>query len=101
MQWFRAHLRLGARLAIFALAAQMVLSFGHVHRGSFARAVPLASSSTQSSPAAPTQPPASDADQCCAICATIHLTGSSFLPEQPQLRVPFASGPVEHFKPSA
>ena len=31
MHWIRAHLRFSSRLALFALAVQMVLSFGHVH----------------------------------------------------------------------
>jgi hypothetical protein len=91
MQWFRANLKAGARLAIFALAVQIALSFGHVHLGSLAHAVPSLASATQSSPGAPTPPPARDADNYCAICATIHLTGSSFLPEEPQLPFLFAS----------
>ena len=98
MQWFRAKLKAGARLALFALTVQIVLSFGHVHLGNFAHAVPcLASASTQSTPSAPTQPPAGDADDYCAICATIHLTATSFLPQAPQLPMPFATQSVEHF----
>jgi hypothetical protein len=31
MKWFRANIRQGSRLALFALAIQFVLSFGHVH----------------------------------------------------------------------
>jgi hypothetical protein len=33
MQWFRANLKVGARLGLFALTLQIVLSFGHVHLG--------------------------------------------------------------------
>ena len=33
MQWFRAKLNVGARLAIFALALQIAVSFGHMHLG--------------------------------------------------------------------
>jgi hypothetical protein len=32
MNWFRSRIQSGARLALFALAVQMVLSFGHMHR---------------------------------------------------------------------
>ena len=31
MRWIRTHRRLGSRLALFALAVQLVVSFGHVH----------------------------------------------------------------------
>jgi hypothetical protein len=34
MNWFRSNIRLGSRLALFALAIQFVLSFGHFHGGS-------------------------------------------------------------------
>ena|SRR5437868_13583461 len=31
MKWFRSNIRLGSRLALFALAIQFLLSFGHSH----------------------------------------------------------------------
>ncbi len=34
MKWFRSNIRLGSRLALFALAIQFLLSFGHFHGGS-------------------------------------------------------------------
>jgi hypothetical protein len=37
MKWFRSNVRHGARLALFALAIQVLLSFGHFH-GSSAQA---------------------------------------------------------------
>jgi hypothetical protein len=37
MKWFRSNIRLGSRLALFALAIQFLLSFGHFH-GSGAQA---------------------------------------------------------------
>ena len=39
MKWFRSNLRHGSRLALFALATQVLLSFGHFH-GSSAQAMP-------------------------------------------------------------
>jgi hypothetical protein len=96
MQWFRANLKAGARLAIFTLAVQIALSFGHVHLGDFRHTVGgFAAAGTQSAPSAPTQQPISDADEYCAICATIHLTATSLLPQAPQLPVPLATWPVE------
>jgi hypothetical protein len=34
MKWFRSNIRLGSRLALFALAIQFLLSFGHFHGSS-------------------------------------------------------------------
>jgi hypothetical protein len=39
MKWFRSNVRHGSRLALFALAIQVLLSFGHFH-GSSAQAAP-------------------------------------------------------------
>ena len=39
MKWFRSNVRHGSRLALFALATQVLLSFGHFH-GSSAQAMP-------------------------------------------------------------
>jgi hypothetical protein len=39
MKWFRSNVRHGSRLALFALAIQVLLSFGHFHGGS-AQAAP-------------------------------------------------------------
>ena len=39
MRWFRSKVRFGSRLALFALAIQFLLSFGHFHGGIHAAAV--------------------------------------------------------------
>ena len=39
MKWFRSNVRRGSRLALFALAIQVLLSFGHFH-GSSAQGAP-------------------------------------------------------------
>jgi hypothetical protein len=99
MRWFRAKLRVGSRLALFALAVQIVLSFGHVHLDYFHYALPgIASAGKQSTPSTPTQQPVGDAGDYCAICATIHLAATSFLPQAPHLPVAFVSRSVEHFE---
>ena len=97
MQWFRANLRVGARIGLFALTLQIVLSFGHVHLGDLRHSTDrLAVAAAQPGPSDPLQQPISDADGYCAICAAIHLAGTSLLPQAPQLSVPFAGQPVEH-----
>jgi hypothetical protein len=91
MRWMRARLGAGSRLALFALTLQIALSFGHIHLGDFRHTGGgLAAGGTPSAPSAPTQHPVSDAEDYCAICATIHLAATSLLPQAPQLPVPFA-----------
>ena len=97
MQWFRANLKIGARLGVLALVLQIVLSFGHVHLGGLRQSTDRASvAGAHSAPFDPQQLPISDADEYCAICATIHLAATSLLPQSPHLSVPFAVRAVEH-----
>jgi hypothetical protein len=96
MHWFRANSKVGARLGLFALALQIVLSFGHVHLGGLRHSSDrLSVAATHSVPSDPQRQPI-NADDYCAICATIHLTATSLPPQAPQLSVPFAVQPVEH-----
>jgi len=57
MNWFRSNIRLVSRLALFALAIQVLLSFGHFHGGSAQAAPGLADGS---------QPGLHDAVSCAA-----------------------------------
>ena len=47
MKWFRSNIRLGSRLALFALAIEFLLSFGHFH-GSRGQAAPALLDAKQS-----------------------------------------------------
>jgi hypothetical protein len=47
MKWFRSNIRLGSRLALFALVIQFLLSFGHFH-GNGAQAAPASVDAKQS-----------------------------------------------------
>ena len=89
MNWFRSTIRPFAKLALFALAVQMVVSFGHMHRDdlglpSLATAhwahFPSAAAQALAGPADPDQYPSSD--DYCPICASIALltTGAPSLP---------------------
>ena len=93
MGWFRCRSRLGAYLALFALAFQLAVSFGHVHHiaPSLALASILASEQSPSDQAnAPSSPVGHDdlADHLCPICTLIHLAGAIVPAETPPLPLP-------------
>jgi uncharacterized iron-regulated membrane protein len=107
MKWFRSNIRHGSRLALFALALQFALSFGHFHRAAAQAAPALQSGSAQSglsnvknlSPPdavnkAAEQQPGSDTDRqpsdACAICAVIALANSVLFAAPPSLPLPQA-----------
>jgi hypothetical protein len=96
MRWFRSNIRAGSRIALFALAVQLVLSFGHVHLlKSTASGLPLIGTS-QSQPLAPPDAPAVPSKQkpsglahdFCAICSLIHLAGTLMPAGSPALLLP-------------
>lgn len=92
MRWVRVNRRIGAWAALFALAVQIVLSFGHVHLEEPAFSAPTVASAQAASPGGgPTGPGHHpDADDYCAICATIGLVASSVLPDAVSLGLPAA-----------
>jgi hypothetical protein len=95
MKWFRSNIKQGSRLALFALAIQLVLSFGHFH--GVAHAAPaIPSVATLQAPAS--QPaPASNQDSDrhgndgCAICAVIAMANTALFATPPLLRLPEAA----------
>lgn len=91
MSWVRAYRRIGAGVALLALALQLVLSFGHLHLADIAS--PSAPAVLQTA-AAPDSGSPSDrhhrVHDVCAICATLNLTASSLLPAVAALALPFA-----------
>ena len=100
MGWVLRKRKFGSYLALAGLALQLILSFGHVHlegvRFGSAAAVTAPANAAGSQPS-PAQAPASDRDGYCAICATIHLSAASFLPQAPELKLPFVSQAIERF----
>ncbi|MGA8696290.1 MAG: hypothetical protein WB689_21100, partial [Xanthobacteraceae bacterium] len=89
MNWFRSTIRPFAQLALFALAVQMVVSFGHMHRDDLGLP-PLATAHWAHFPSGAAQaltgPTDRDqypsSDDYCPICASIALlaTGAPPLP---------------------
>lgn len=103
MRWVRAKRKFGGRLALFALALQLTLSFGHIHPEDIFGPARAAADASIALPAADhswllsTDQHSSHNDDYCAICATMYLLASSSVPEAPQLLpLPFASQPIEH-----
>jgi hypothetical protein len=90
--------RLASWLALGALALQLVLSFGHVHLGGVHPAYqgPTVAGTSARSQHIPAQQPGDDGDDYCSICATIHLTANSFVPQAPQLPALVAFRLIEH-----
>jgi uncharacterized iron-regulated membrane protein len=107
MKWFRSHIKAGSRLALFALAVQFGLAFGHFHSLAAQAAPAIQSGATQSeyptavdltAPDAVSQSgqqqPGSDHDQssgdACAICAVIALANTVLFSTPPLLLLPQA-----------
>ncbi len=87
--------RRGAWTALFALALQIVLAFGHVHplvASSGAVAATAAGGVLQSGTGDPVKKSRDAAQDICAICVTIHLANTVVLPPSVPLAVP-ARGP--------
>jgi hypothetical protein len=86
MGWFRSNRSLVTWLAFFALACQVLLSFGHIHVGKFSggsaewAAAQTGDASTNASPLSPQKNPTGLGGDFCAICANINLAGTLVLP---------------------
>jgi hypothetical protein len=103
MRWLRVNARFGGRLALFALALQFVLSFGHIHREDIygpahgaAGAKQIAATTVDETAANPAENSTKHSDDYCEICATISLLSNSFVAAPPPLPLPAAFHTVEH-----
>jgi len=109
MKWLRSNIKHGSRLALFALAIQFALSFGHFHGVAAQAAQAIQSDQAQSDSSyigslpvpdavsrADQQPPASDRDSDrhpndpCAICAVMALANAMLFATPPVLLLPQA-----------
>ena len=86
MKWVRSKIKLGAQVALFALAVQFILSFGHFH----AIAAPAAPSIQSVQQQLPAPGPDTDRhlDDLCAICAVIALASTAVAAAPPSLPLP-------------
>jgi len=90
MRWFRANRRFSGTLALFALALQFTLAFGHIHLREVAGVPGVAAAQTPATTADPTgdSNTGRSADDYCLICATTALAGTLVLPDLVALPVP-------------
>jgi hypothetical protein len=102
MKWFRQNIRTGSRLALFALALQFVLSFGHFHFNA-AQAAPAAQALTDmvraqglaaGAATEKQQPPGHDDDhpstEPCAICTAVSMANQMVFATPEALPLPDA-----------
>ena len=103
MKWFRRHIRTGSRLALFALALQFVLSFGHIHADAAQAAASIQGQASlaleqglapDTASQAQQQPAGHDdgqpAHELCAICAVMAMANQIVGATPPPLILPNA-----------
>jgi Protein of unknown function (DUF2946) len=91
MGWFRSRSRLGAYLALFALAFQLAVSFAHVHLehvSPVAAGVRAQVAGEQASAPSSRSDHEDLADDLCPICSLIHLAGTIMPAETPPVPLP-------------
>jgi hypothetical protein len=84
----KAMRRSGARLALFAVAVLLTLSFGHMHPEDFFPPTAQAAAHEPGAPANPAPLPPTHDD--CAICVTMGMTASSAMPAPIVVALPLA-----------
>ncbi|RTL55410.1 MAG: DUF2946 domain-containing protein [Bradyrhizobiaceae bacterium] len=86
MNWVRTRAKRLSLLALFALAVQFGLSFGHVHATAFG---PISAKTVFTSPSAPDSNTDHDTgNDVCAICATIAMANTLVDATPPVLPLP-------------
>jgi hypothetical protein len=91
MKWIRSNIKQGSRTALFALAVQFVLSFGHFHGVAAQAAQTVQSVSDAAQQQSPSTP---DSDQQssdnCAICGVVAMANAVLFATPPALLLPQA-----------
>jgi hypothetical protein len=75
-------------LALFALAVQITLSFGHIHLRDFAGVPGVGQARTTTTDPAGNNNPNHSTDDYCVICATAKLAGTLVVPDPVAVPVP-------------
>ncbi len=88
MRWVRQTRRFGGWLALFALALQLTLSFGHMHAEDFAPAAIQTSTAAGDDGGAPADHDHGLGHHDCDICATMAMLASLVVPLPPSVALP-------------
>src|SRR5262249_61244053 len=88
MHWIRKNSRFASWAAVFALAIQLALSFGHIHLEDFQGPSSVTARSSQTQPNPSDDNDRGSGHDFCAICAALNLTSSSLLPAAAVLATP-------------
>jgi hypothetical protein len=97
MDWVRSKAKRLSLLALFALAMQIGLSFGHTHVAAWSADAAQIATAAPNTNHAPTH---HDADALCAICVTAAMAASALHAAAPALPLP-ASFSTVAFAPPA
>jgi Protein of unknown function (DUF2946) len=87
MKWFRSNIKRGSRLALFALAIQFALSFGHFHGIAAEAASAHVRSLTALQPASDQGSPEHPGD-ICDICAVMAMANTVLFATPPVVLLP-------------
>jgi hypothetical protein len=98
MRWYRSNRKFAGSLALFALALQITLAFGHIHRSDFVGIARTASAQTQVAPpdSGGNSNPSNSTDNYCPVCAATNLARTLVLPDLVSLPVPVAATDVTY-----
>jgi hypothetical protein len=93
MRWYRTNRSFAGTLALFALALQITLSFGHIHLRDFAGIAGVATAQAHATTTDPDRDHNTrhSTDENCLICATANLAGNLVLPDLVAFPVPVTS----------
>jgi hypothetical protein len=88
MRWIRTNLAFGTRLALLALAIQLLVSFSHVHLDDIAQASGFSTVKSRAASGASQPSPAPDREPLCPICVLLQLSAAAVHPVAPALPLP-------------
>jgi hypothetical protein len=91
LHWVRARRGFCGHLALFALALQLYLSFGHIHPEELGLSAPAQPTGVVQASDGPASPHDDDDHGICSICAALSLTANSVMPASVALALPVAS----------
>jgi hypothetical protein len=89
MKWFRSNIKRVSHVALFALAIQFALSFGHFHSAGAASTAQVVRSLSAPLPASD-QVPGEHPGDICAICVVMAMANAALFATPPVVLLPQA-----------